>query len=264
MTFFERLAARSHSIGSLVCVGLDPDFRRHNIDQLADYNRAIVEATCAYAACFKPNIAFYEQYGIPGLRVLEATLEAIPNDIPVICDAKRGDIGSTAEAYARAIFETWNFDAVTPIPDLGHDAAEPFLAYHDRGVYFLGHTSNPGASDLQHLRLENGRQVFEEVALSCTSWAQECGLVVGATVPDEIARVRELCPSTPLLVPGVGAQGGDPAAVIEAAGGEPGSLVVNASRSIYYAGEGEGFAGVAAEAARELRDAMARATAISP
>lgn len=256
MNYFERLAARSREIGSLVCVGLDPDASRHNVADIAAYNRAIIEATAPYAACYKPNIAFYEQFGIEGLRALEQTLAAIPPGIPVIGDVKRGDIGSTAAAYARAMFEQWGFDAVTLNAYLGRDSIEPFLAYEGRGIYIVCRSSNPGAADLQYLRLASGLHLYEEVAQTATAWSPMIGLVVGATAPAELRRVRELAPTASLLVPGVGAQGGSPAEVVAAAGARPGSIVVNASRSIMYAGEGPGFTEAAAGAARSLRDQL--------
>ena len=254
--FFERLEARSRSAGSLVCVGLDPDYRWHSPADVVVYNRAIIEATAPFVACYKPNIAFYEQWGIAGLRALEETLAAIPGDVPVIGDVKRGDIGNTAEAYARAMFEAWGFDAVTLSGYMGRDTVEPFLAYADRGVYVLCRTSNPGAAEFQGRRLEDGQFLFEAMAVAAAGWGPSVGLVVGATAPAELRRVRELAPATPLLVPGVGAQGGSPAEVVAAAGGEPGKVLVNASRSVYYAGEGLRFAQAAGEAARDLRDRL--------
>jgi len=260
MNYFERVAARSRAIGSLVCVGLDPDFKRHRVSEVADYNRAIIEATAPYAACYKPNIAFYEQWGVDGLHALEGTLAAIPAEIPVIGDVKRGDIGSTAAAYARAMFDQWDFDAVTLNPYLGLEAVEPFLAYENRGFYLVCRTSvTAGAVDLQYTELANGLRLYEQVALTATGWSPRVGLVVGATAPAEVRRVRELVPHASLLVPGVGAQGGDPGDVVRAAGGEPGKIVVSASRSIMYAGEGEGFAEAAGAAARALRDELAAA-----
>jgi len=261
MNYFDRLRARSAAAGTLLCVGLDPLHGRHDVSGVADYNRAIIEATLPYAAAYKPNIAFFEQFGIEGLRALEKTLEAIPPEVPVIGDVKRGDIGNTAEAYARAMFEQWDFDAVTLSGYQGLDTVRPFLAYEGRGVYVLCRTSNPSSSEFQELRLENGRQLFEEVALVATSWSDRVGLVVGATAPRELRRVRELVPAASLLVPGVGAQGGDPVEVIEAAGAEPGAVVVNASRSVYYAAPGPGFAEAAAAAARQLRDQLNAAAA---
>jgi orotidine-5'-phosphate decarboxylase len=259
VSYFARLEARSRAAGTLVCVGLDPDYRRHRVEEVGAYTRAIIEATAPYAACFKPNMAFYEQFGVAGLRALEATLAAVPGGIPVIGDGKRGDMGNTAEAYARAMFEQWGFDAVTVNGYQGLDAVAPFLAYEEKGVYVLCRTSNPSSREFQERRLDSGRLLFEEVALVATAWSPRAGLVVGATAPEELRRVRELVPEASLLVPGVGVQGGDPAEVIGAAGGRPGKIVVNSSRAIMYASEGTGFAEAAAEAARALRDALAGA-----
>jgi orotidine-5'-phosphate decarboxylase len=253
VTFFERLESRSRSIDSLVCVGLDPDFRRHRVEDVAPFLREVIAATAPYAACFKPNVAFFEQWGIPGLRALEQTLEAIPEQIPVIGDAKRGDIGSTAEAYARALFEAWGFDAVTVNPFVGRDAVEPFLAYRDRGVYLLCRTSNPGAADFQSLEVAGGLRLFEYIAVTVAGWGANAGLVVGATAPAELGRARELAPALPLLIPGVGSQGGTPGDVVGAAGYRHGHVLVNASRSILYAGPAPE---AAAAAARALRDAL--------
>jgi orotidine-5'-phosphate decarboxylase len=262
MNFFEQLEQRSKTADSLVCVGLDPDFKRHRVEDVAAFNRAIIQATAEFAACYKPNIAFYEQWGIPGLRALEETLKAIPSAIPVICDAKRGDMGNTAEAYARALFETWGFGAATVNGYQGSDAVAPFLAYKDRGVFVLCRTSNPGSREFQEQRLENGRMLYQHVAVTATSWGPNVGLVVGATAPEELKDVRNLVPDTPLLVPGVGAQGGLPEDVVRSAGYRHGKMVVNASRSILYAGEGPGFEQAAAEAARKLRDDLRAAAAL--
>lgn len=258
-SYFDRLAARSRAINSLVCVGLDPDFKRHKVGEIAAYNRAVIEATAPYAACYKPNIAFYEQYGLDGLRALEATLSAIPSGIPVIGDVKRGDIGNTAEAYARAMFEGWGFDAVTVSGYQGLDTVAPFLAYEGKGVYVLCRTSNESSREFQELHLENGRQLFEEMALVATSWSPNVGLVVGATAPAELARVRSLVPGASFLIPGVGAQGGKPDEVIAAAGYRPGLMVVSATRSIMYASSGADFAEAAGRAACQLRDELAAA-----
>jgi orotidine-5'-phosphate decarboxylase len=261
MTFFEQLTRRSREIDSLVCVGLDPDFHKHRVEDVAAFNRAIIEATAPFAACYKPNIAFYEQFGIPGLRALESTLAAIPAGIPVIGDVKRGDIGNTAGAYARAMFEQWDFGAVTVSGYQGRDTVEPFLAYEGRGVFVLCRTSNPGSREFQEQRLSNGRRLFEEVALTASAWSPNIGLVVGATAPNELRTVRALVPETPILIPGVGTQGGRPDEVVAAAGYLPGKMVVNASRGVMYATEGPGFADAAAEAARLLRDQLKAAAA---
>lgn len=247
MSYLERLTRRIRAVESFVCVGLDP--QGIPVEEVVSHNRALIEATAPYAACFKPNLAFYEQFGIPGLRALEATLAAIPNDIPVIADGKRGDMPNTATAYARALFEAWGFDAATVNPLQGRDATEPFLAYKDRGVYICCRTSNPGSTTFQNERLATGPTLYEYIAEEASGWGANVGLVVGATAPDELTRVRALAPTTTLLVPGVGVQGGDPAQVIAAAGSEPGLVVVNASRSIASASD-------PGAAARELRDAL--------
>jgi orotidine-5'-phosphate decarboxylase len=257
MNYFEKLAARSRTAGSLLCVGLDPDGRRHRVEDIASYNRAIIEATSPFVACYKPNIAFYEQFGIEGLRALEATLAAIPADIPVIGDVKRGDIGSTAAAYARAMFGQWGFDAITLNPYLGRDSFDPYLEYEGKGFYMVCRTSNPGAADFQYLDTAPDEKLYEHLAVTVTGWSPMVGLVVGATAPAELRRVRELVPGASLLVPGIGAQGGEPAEVIAAAGGEPGTIVVSASRSVMYAESGPGFAEAAGREARKLRDQLA-------
>ncbi len=262
MTFFAELEARSREVDSLVCVGLDPDFKKTPLNRLVELNRGIIEATAPYAACFKPNIAFYEQFGIPGLQALEKTLSLIPSGIPVIGDVKRGDMGNTAEAYARAMFEQWKFGAVTVNGYQGQDAVAPFLAYEKNAVFVLCRTSNPGSREFQEQRLENGRLLYQHVALTATSWAPHVGLVVGATAPAELRDVRSLVPGTPLLVPGVGAQGGLPIDVVQSAGYQHGKMVVNASRSIMYASEGPDFAEAAGEAARQLRDELRAAAAL--
>jgi orotidine-5'-phosphate decarboxylase len=254
--FFEKLAARSREAGSLLCVGLDPDYKHHKADDLGAFNRAIIEATLPFTACYKPNLAFYEQFGVEGLRQLEVTLKAIPSDVPVIGDAKRGDMGNTAEAYARAMFQEWGFGAVTVNAYQGIDAVAPFLAYEDRAVFVLCRTSNPSSKELQEMRLENGRMVFEHIAATVAGWSPRAGLVVGATAPAELARVRAMLPGVPILVPGIGAQGGEPAEVIAAAGARPGTIVVSASRSVLYAGTGPGFAKAAAAEAERLRDQL--------
>lgn len=256
MTFFEQLERRSKAVDSLLCVGLDPDYRKHRPEDVAEFNKAIIEATAEYAACYKPNIAFYEQWGLPGLRALEQTLAAIPSDIPVIGDVKRGDMGNTAEAYARAMFEQWGFGAITVNAYQGLDAVQPFLSYEGKGVFILCRTSNPGSREFQEQRLANGRLLYEEVALTATSWAPNVGLVVGATAPAELTRVRALVPGTPLLIPGVGVQGGKAEDVVKAAGYEPGKMVVNVSRGVLYAGEGPTFAEAARDAACQVRDEL--------
>jgi len=264
MRFFDKLANASRKNGSLLCVGLDPDLALMPIDDVAEFNRAIIEATSDLVCAYKPNIAFYEALGEKGMAALHDTLAAIPSDIPTICDAKRGDIGNTAKAYAHALFDHLRFDAVTLNPYLGGDALEPFLEREDKGCIILCRTSNPGARDLQDLPIagEGGqRPLFEAVAAMANRWNSRgnVGLVVGATYPDELRRVRAICPEMTFLVPGVGAQGGDIAAVmangLDAKGG---GLIINVSRQVLYASRDANFARAAGEAARALRDEIER------
>lgn len=240
--FFDRLADRAIRCHSLLCVGLDPQpeqvparFRTHANPALA-WNLAIIEATAEFACCFKPNIAFYEAMG-DGLETLRKTLAAIPADIPVILDAKRGDIGSTAEAYARAAFEQLGADAITVSPYLGEDSVRPFTRYADRGVFVLCHTSNPGAADLQTL-YALGQPLYLHVAARAPRWSDHdnVGLVVGATYPQALVAVRQVAPQTWLLAPGVGAQGGDLEATVRAGQRDDGlGLIVNVARAIAQA-----------------------------
>ncbi len=243
MTFIEKLQTAARKNNSRLCVGLDPRpdripdrYQRADKPVLA-FNRAIIEATASYVCAYKPNFAFYEALGPAGLETLRQTIRAVPPEIPVILDAKRGDIGSTAQAYAQAAFEVWGAGAVTVNPYLGGDSLAPFLAYEDRGVFLLCHTSNAGAADLQTLWTE-GRPLYEAVAERARDWnrAGNLGLVVGATFPDALRRIRAIAPTMPILLPGVGAQGGDLAASLAAgltAGGD--GLIVNASRSVIFA-----------------------------
>jgi uridine monophosphate synthetase len=264
MTFIEKLRAAVRKNDSLLCVGLDPrpdrlpDRFRRAENPFLSFNRAVIEATADLVCAYKPNFAFYEAQGLAGLEALRETVRAVPPDIPVILDAKRSDIGSTAEAYAHAAFELWGVDAITVNPYLGGDSLEPFLRYADRGVFILCHTSNPGAADFQTL-LTEGRPLYEAVAERAVRWNREgnIGLVVGATYPDALRRVRSIAPDLPILLPGVGAQGGDLPAALRAgltAAGD--GVIVNASRGVIFADDPRA-------AARDLREAInaARETA---
>jgi uridine monophosphate synthetase len=238
--FFDRLAEACRKHDSLLCVGLDPPLEGIPDARLVSYNRRIIDATADLACCFKPNIAYYEARGIPGMKALAETVNLVhAKGLPVILDAKRGDISSTAAAYAKAAFERWNADAVTLSPFLGRDSVEPFTAYADRGVFLLCHTSNPGARDLQELEA-GGMPLYQLIAALASSWNRSgnVGLVVGATYPEEIARVRRAVSDLWFLLPGVGSQGGDLAACLEA-GLRPDGLgvVVNVSRAIYQAAD---------------------------
>lgn len=223
--------------GSLLCVGLDPRLDRLEMP-LADFCRRVVDATIEAAVAFKPNSAFFEQAGTDGWRALETVIRHIGGARIVILDAKRGDIGPTAEAYARAAFEALGADAVTVSPYLGGDAVTPFLADARRGAFILCHTSNPGAHDIQTLPVE-GEPLYRHVArLVAERWstAGNAGLVLGATFPDALAAVRDIAPRLPFLVPGVGAQGADVEAALAAGLDAAGrGVVVNSSREILYA-----------------------------
>ena len=261
MSFIEKLAQSSQKNRSLLCVGLDPDpaLMPEKIDVL-EFNKAIIDATADLVCAYKPNIAFYEAMGSEGMNALKKTRDYIPKDIPVIIDAKRGDIGNTAKAYARSLFDFFNFDAMTANPYLGHDSLEPFIEYKDRGIFILCRTSNPGAADFQSLYAgkDGGRKMlFEVVAEKVNEWNKSgnLGLVVGATYPEELKLIRERYPEMPLLIPGVGAQGGELKLVVKY-GVDRGrnKTVINSSRQILYASKDKDFAAAARQAAQDLRD----------
>jgi orotidine-5'-phosphate decarboxylase len=263
MNFSEKLAGAGRRNRSLLCIGLDPDPAMMPPGTgVYEFNRAIIEATADIVCAYKPNIAFYEALGPAGLDALKKTREFVPPDIPVIVDAKRGDIGNTARAYARALFEYFGFDAVTASPYLGFDSLEPFIEHRDRGVFVLCRTSNAGAVDFQSLpcRTENGEMMlFEVVAEKIDRWNQggNLGLVVGATYPGELKLIRQRYADMLLLIPGVGAQGGDLSLTVSY-GVDAGRqrTVINSSRQIIYASKGPDFAAAARAAALEMRDRM--------
>ena len=266
MTFAERLDALCRERKSQLCIGLDPlperlpAAVRGQDDPVFAFNRAIVDATVDLAPVYKPNLAFYEALGLSGWTSLKRTVEYIGDRAIVLGDAKRGDIDSTATAYARALFEAFDFDACTINVYQGHDAAAPFLRYRDKGVFVLCRTSNKSAPELQDAQID-GRPLYERVATRAVEWneAGNVGLVVGATYPAELAAVRALAPGLPILIPGVGAQGGDAAASARAAAGGP--FLISSSRAIIFAGDGEDFAAAARRAALALREEIAAALA---
>jgi orotidine-5'-phosphate decarboxylase len=243
MSFFDRLADRIERVDSVVSVGLDPDPDRipehladHDLPRWA-FNRRIIDATHDHAACYKPNVAFYED--ADGWRALRETIAyAHGKDVPVLLDAKRGDIGNTARQYAALLDHG---DAITANPYMGRDSLEPFLERADKGVFLLCRTSNPGGADIQDLELASGEPVYERVAALADTWNRNgnVGLVVGATAPEELEAIREIVPDIPFLVPGVGAQGGDAEAAVEH-GLADGVGLVNSSRGIIFAGEDRG------------------------
>lgn len=225
--------------------------------KVLDFNKAVIEATADLVCAYKPNFAFYEVLGIDGLNSLQKTIEFIPDHIPVIGDAKRGDVGNTAKAYAKALFNTFGCDATTVNPYLGFDSIEPFLQYKDKGVFILCRTSNPGALDFQSLKCTSDLPLYEIIARKAKEWNihGNIGLVAGATYPEEIKQIRQLCPEMPLLIPGVGTQGGDLALAVKYGADAKGKkAIVNISRQIIYASRGNDFAQAARHAATEFRN----------
>jgi len=261
MNSLEKLAKAVHNNKSVVCVGLDPDPALMPEGKgVLEFNRAIIEATSDLVCAYKPNLAFYESMGIEGLTALRETVSSIPSSIPVIADAKRGDIGNTAKAYARAIFEYFGFDSCTVNPYLGSDAVEPFLQYRDKLTFILCRTSNAGAADFQSLRCEQPdgtKHLYEIVAERAMTWNKfgNVGLVVGATYPEELKALRARYPDTPFLIPGIGAQGGDLTFTIKNGLDTRGErTVINSSRQILYASGGKDFAEAARAATKKMRD----------
>ena len=263
MSFFAKLEDAAHRNNTLLCVGLDPTPEAcpdrfltpaRDSQELPDgtddttcqallaWNKSVIEATSDLVCCYKPNIAFYEALGQPGMALLRATIAAVPPEIPILLDAKRGDIGSTAAAYARACFEELGVDAVTLSPYLGQDSIAPFAAYPDKGLFVLCHTSNPAAGAFQKLTVTNGQRqdredpLFMHVAKEAVTWSPAVGLVVGATYPQALADVRAVAPDAWLLAPGIGAQGGDLQAALSAGLRADGlGVLVAATRSVTQA-----------------------------
>lgn len=276
-TFGDRLRAAMLRSRSLVCVGLDPDRDRFPAPlrderdltrAIVEFNAAIIDATHDLVCAYKPNLGFYIQYGLAGIEALIETRRLIPAEVPVILDCKVNDMASTATVYARGYFEEWGFDALTVNGYLGDDAIAPFLAYADRGLFMLCRNSNPGASTFQDLAVVGsaGEQpLYLAIADQVQRWADQgpatVGLVVGATYPAELARIRAHCPDLPILLPGIGAQGGDLerslAAGLDRAGA---GLLVSSSRAITYASEGDDSAARAREATLALRSAISAST----
>jgi len=266
MNFIHALHHRWHTANTLLCVGLDPEPEKFpaqiqsGFDPVFSFCRNIVDATAEYVCAFKPQIAHFAALGAEDVltRLITHIHTQYP-DIPVILDAKRGDIGSTAAHYAREAFARYKADAVTVNPYLGHDALQPFLDYTDQGVIILCRTSNPGAGDVQDL-IVDGRPLYQHIAEQAAQrWNihNNCALVVGATWPEQLREVRAIIGQMPLLVPGVGTQGGDAAAVVKAAKTSDGTgLMVSASRSILYASGDDDYREAAAHAACQLRDTL--------
>ena len=264
MKFIDKLRTAGQANGSLLCVGLDPEparfpgAMRGDARRIFDFCAAIVDATADLVVAFKPQIAYFAAHRAEDqLEALMQHMHRVAPGVPVILDAKRGDIGSTAEQYAREAFERYQADAVTLSPFMGFDSVLPYLQYPDKGAFLLCRTSNPGGDDFQSQRLasvEGQPLLYEHIAqLAQGPWNHngQLGLVVGATYPAEIERVRQFAPTLPLLIPGVGAQGGDAAATVRAGWRSSGPIAVNSSRAILYASGGDDFAQAArAEAIR--------------
>jgi orotidine-5'-phosphate decarboxylase len=270
--FVEQLRACSEKNNSLLCGGLDvdprlaPDGLTSADDWVVQFNAGIIEATHDLVCAYKPNLAFYEALGMRGWEALRATVDLVPDGIPVIADAKRGDIGNTAEAYASALFDYFRFHAATVNPYLGQDSLEPFLQREDRGILVLCKTSNPGSGDLQDVLCMSGDgrtiPLWELVAERVVTWNSRgnCGMVVGATYPAILERVRAVAPELPILIPGIGPQAGDLEASISAGLPLPSSQVmINSSRQVIYASRGADWREAARQTALGLRDAINRA-----
>ncbi len=275
MTFIDMLQGAEQRNASLLCVGLDPDPARFpaplrgDAARIHDFCAAIVDATADLAIAFKPQIAYFAAHRAESqLERLIAHIRDVAPQVPVILDAKRGDIGSTAEQYAIEAFERYGADAVTLSPFMGFDSVEPYLRHHGKGAFLLCRTSNPGGDDLQNQRLasvDGQPLLYEHIArLAQGDWNRngQLGLVVGATYPAELERVRALAPTLPLLIPGIGAQGGDALATVRAAWRPNGPAVISSSRAILYASSGEDFAQAARAEALRTRDLLHGARAV--
>jgi len=266
MNFRQKLDAIISKTNSLLCIGLDPDVTkipRHILqkpDSIFEFNKAVIEATHDLVACYKPNSAFYEAEGMEGLEQLKRTIDYINatySDIPVILDAKRADIGNTSSMYAKYIFEFLGADATTVAPYMGSDSLIPFFEYKDKGIFVLVRTSNQGATDFQDIDVQ-GEPLYVRVAQKVTEWNKQysnCMMVVGATWPEEIKKVRKLAPKMFFLVPGIGVQGGDLKNTLKnGLRSDKSGLLINSGRSIIYAGDDLDFADRSRTEAQKLRD----------
>lgn len=250
---------------SFLCVGLDTDIRKipkHLLDEedpIFAFNKAIIDATLPFAVAYKPNIAFYEAHGLAGWESLKKTIDYLPKEVFTIADAKRGDIGNTSSMYARAFFEEISFDSITVAPYMGEDSVKPFLNFDGKWAIVLAATSNTGFKDFEDLDLSSGGKLYERVIQTSCRWGTEENMmyVVGATRPDQLKAIRSHIPDHFLLIPGVGAQGGDLPSVCEAGLNADCGLLVNSARGIIYASSGEDFADAAAEETKKIQLEMA-------
>ena len=265
----EQLVKQIKEKRSFLCVGLDSDIKKmpacikDNEDAIFDFNKAIIDATAPYTVAYKPNLAFYEAFGVKGWISFEKTVKYIKENYPeifIIADAKRGDIGNTSALYARSFFEEMKVDSITVAPYMGEDSVKPFLAYDGTWVILLALTSNPGAHDFPLTKDEDGTMLFEKVLATSQKWGSDQNMmyVVGATQGKSFENVRRIVPNHFLLVPGVGAQGGSLEEVCKYGMNKDCGLLVNASRAIIFADGSENFAAVAAEKARDYQQQMER------
>jgi len=264
MNFFEKISKTINRNNSYLCVGLDPVIEKipHCLQKGAQpifqFNKAIIDATYDIVCAYKPNLAFYEQYGLSGLEQLIKTVEYIPENIPIIIDGKRSDIGNTARAYAKALFDIYKADSVTINPLLGFDSVTPFLDYKDKCTFLLALTSNPGAKDFQALTTADNNPLYIKMIETFKSWNKNnnCGLVVGATNGDEISNIRKLVPDWWFLIPGVGTQGGSLENVIKYAVPDNNSakIIINVSRKILYASTENDFIVSTIKEAKSFKD----------
>jgi orotidine-5'-phosphate decarboxylase len=254
---------------SIISLGIDLDAKKMpgdyvgSVKKMFDYVNRMIDATSDKVCAYKPNIAFFERFGADGLSLLKQVVQRIPDDIPVIVDCKRGDIGNTSSHYAAAMFEWLNADWVTINPYMGYDSIRPFIEYKEKGVFILCLTSNAGSKDFQHLVCD-GHPLYRHVAEKVRYWDKDfnCGLVVGATQPQELREIREIAGDMPLLIPGVGAQGGDlETAAINGTAHFTKPALINISRSVMYASQGPDFAQKAREELIKLNDAVNKARA---
>ena len=264
LNFQKKYQTASQRNNSLLCIGLDTDISKlpksvlNSSNPVLYFNKKIIDATSDLVCCYKPNYAFYGVLGDRGWSTLRETIEYIPKDIPVLVDAKIGDIGNTSSLYARMFFEELNADALTVTPYMGEDCVLPFLDYRDRTTFIVCLTSNKGADDFEK-RLSDGSPLFEHVIKKALEWSpnKNCGLVIGATQPEYFSRVRLLAPDMPLLIPGIGAQGGNPKeVVIHGQDSRGGGIIVNSSRGIIFSSPNKDYAQAARESAKNLRDEL--------
>jgi orotidine-5'-phosphate decarboxylase len=264
MSFTQKLRDTQLRQKSLLCIGLDtdadkiPQHLQSSSNPVLEFNRQIITATNDIVCAYKLNLAFYEAMGERGLTALRETLRLIPKSVLTIGDGKRGDIGNTSEKYAKSLFDDFGFDSITVNPYMGLDSIEPFLKNPERGVFLLALTSNPGSKDFQRLKI-NGKPLYEKVVRAAKKWNknQNIGLVVGATHPRELKMIRKIVPEIPLLIPGIGKQGGDLKSAVRDGCDKNGQLaIINASRSIIYASSGKDFAEAARMEAKKMLKEM--------